>query len=742
MKTKEAKERLLQLNVGCGAAPTKDKGWTNVDIIPGKDVDVVATCWDLPYEAQSVDSIFSSHMIEHLTKPELESFAIECYRVLKPNGSLHIVAPALDSFLEVYQENCKQESISVENFPISPLDWIDNALFARHLHDTDYHKQGIYDQKLRRVFNHFCLHQIVHQDSPNSKFEISMKCRKPSASNLLCSVVLASRNKASYLDLTLSSIFAQNVPFPFEVIVVDDGSTDKTVEVCQKYPVIYYHLDNPRYRNPSVARNVGYRAARGKVIIAQSDDIVHITPNTIEYLVSSLKEGQFLLASVDNYEYKEGKPSKFIMNYCSSKTKRPYFFLGALKRSDLYAIGGSDEEFVEPCFDDNWFADCLIHGRKLKPAYTDKAKGHHQSHPHGKETHLKEYLSKELYERKKTAAAQAGVYISSGGPWLLDDSFPLASPKRKTLKTLAVPSVVPSKLNLVKAAKPIINSQSEPEGKIPKTMNFFWAGSQLSWMRYLSLLSFRVFNPDWTIRVHQTNVEGVKQWNSSETLDSQTFHGIDYSEKLDKLDLVFDNWKPPIPGLSPAHASDLCQWELLSGEGGFYVDMDILFTKPVPYNQFKDQDAIFCLSEGFMAIGFFGASPNNPLFQEVSRSARGGYKNDAYQSTGAEAIYKLAGVWPNWGAINNPGEAALQVLKTIHNDLSVLKLPDHTVYPWNYKSTAAIFGETHKTLEETIGIHWFGGNSLSQEWNNQLTEENFRDHDNTFTHYAKLCYGE
>ena len=51
MKTKEAKERLLQLNVGCGAAPTKDKGWTNVDIIPGKDVDVVATCWDLPYEA-------------------------------------------------------------------------------------------------------------------------------------------------------------------------------------------------------------------------------------------------------------------------------------------------------------------------------------------------------------------------------------------------------------------------------------------------------------------------------------------------------------------------------------------------------------------------------------------------------------------------------------------------------------------------------------------------------------------
>lgn len=229
----------------------------------------------------------------------------------------------------------------------------------------------------------------------------------------ICSIVMSTRNKAAMLQLTLASIFRQQVPFAFEVIVVDDGSTDNTWDVCKQHDLRYLRLENPRHRNPSVARNVGYRAATGPVIIAQSDDVIHVSPNMVTHLTTSLKSGEFLIAKVENWEYKNGKPRRFLMEYCGMKRQKPYFFLGSLFREDLYAIGGCDEEFVEPGYDDDWFADCLIRGRRLKPRYTEVAYGHHQEHGSDKGSHAKEHISKALYQSK----IAKGLFISSGGAW-------------------------------------------------------------------------------------------------------------------------------------------------------------------------------------------------------------------------------------------------------------------------------------------------------------------------------------
>jgi predicted SAM-dependent methyltransferase len=47
----------------------------------------------LPFEDSSVQCIFSSHFIEHLTFEESINFLKECYRVLRPNGILRIICP-------------------------------------------------------------------------------------------------------------------------------------------------------------------------------------------------------------------------------------------------------------------------------------------------------------------------------------------------------------------------------------------------------------------------------------------------------------------------------------------------------------------------------------------------------------------------------------------------------------------------------------------------------------------------
>jgi glycosyltransferase involved in cell wall biosynthesis len=86
------------------------------------------------------------------------------------------------------------------------------------------------------------------------------------------SVVIATYNRARLLPQTLDSIFAQSFR-DFEVIVVDDGSSDDTREVLASYQnrIQYVHQEN---RGPSAARNVGaQRAQAGWLSFHDSDDL-------------------------------------------------------------------------------------------------------------------------------------------------------------------------------------------------------------------------------------------------------------------------------------------------------------------------------------------------------------------------------------------------------------------------------------------------------------------------------------
>ena len=87
----------------------------------------------------------------------------------------------------------------------------------------------------------------------------------------LVSVVVAVYNGGRYLSSALDSVFAQDYR-PLEVILVDDGSTDDTVEVARSYPEVRILCQSNQ--GVAAARNAGIAAAIGDFLaFVDADDL-------------------------------------------------------------------------------------------------------------------------------------------------------------------------------------------------------------------------------------------------------------------------------------------------------------------------------------------------------------------------------------------------------------------------------------------------------------------------------------
>jgi len=121
---------------------------------------------------------------------------------------------------------------------------------------------------------------------------------------VLVSVVMPTYNRRNYIRESLDSVLAQDFS-AFEVIVVDDGSTDGTEKEVRPYEdrIRYIRQEN---RGAGVARNVGIRNARGAYIaFMDSDDLSR--PNHLKNLYSFLDRNPEFAMVVGNGGYLGGK---------------------------------------------------------------------------------------------------------------------------------------------------------------------------------------------------------------------------------------------------------------------------------------------------------------------------------------------------------------------------------------------------------------------------------------------------
>lgn len=90
-----------RLNVGCGKHYHED--WVNLDL---QSNDPKVLCHDvnqgIPFSEDKFEAVYHSHILEHLSPQQGRELIYECFRVLKPGGTLRVVVPDLEEIAQLY----------------------------------------------------------------------------------------------------------------------------------------------------------------------------------------------------------------------------------------------------------------------------------------------------------------------------------------------------------------------------------------------------------------------------------------------------------------------------------------------------------------------------------------------------------------------------------------------------------------------------------------------------------------
>ena len=111
------------------------------------------------------------------------------------------------------------------------------------------------------------------------------------------SVVVCAYNAERTMEACLASLETLDYP-DYEVIVVNDGSKDRTLEISESFP--YCRIISQENRGLSVARNVGAEAATGEIVAYTDSDCV-ADPDWLTYLVARMEAGNLSACGGPNF---------------------------------------------------------------------------------------------------------------------------------------------------------------------------------------------------------------------------------------------------------------------------------------------------------------------------------------------------------------------------------------------------------------------------------------------------------
>ncbi|HAW2170034.1 TPA: glycosyltransferase [Escherichia coli] len=133
----------------------------------------------------------------------------------------------------------------------------------------------------------------------------------------LVSIIMPAYNRENTIPAAITSVLAQTYPH-FELIIVDDGSSDGTAHVVKTFDDKRVRLiEGPGRSGVSEARNIGLRAAKGE-LIAYLDSDNTWQPEYLTAMVAALHQTPHAQAAYSGqYLYRGTKPEPFAIRFAS-----------------------------------------------------------------------------------------------------------------------------------------------------------------------------------------------------------------------------------------------------------------------------------------------------------------------------------------------------------------------------------------------------------------------------------------
>lgn len=114
----------------------------------------------------------------------------------------------------------------------------------------------------------------------------------------ILSIIIPIYNAAKHIRKGIDCVLKQSIQ-DFELILVDDGCTDNSYNICNEYAKFYKHIKLIRQKNQGVssARNTGLNHAKGQFILFfDSDDTMH--PNMAEAMIKLIGTHDIAISGV------------------------------------------------------------------------------------------------------------------------------------------------------------------------------------------------------------------------------------------------------------------------------------------------------------------------------------------------------------------------------------------------------------------------------------------------------------
>lgn len=103
-------------------------------------------------------------------------------------------------------------------------------------------------------------------------------------------VLIPTKNGGEIFKNVLAQVINQQTPWPFEVLIIDSGSSDGTVELCRQFKKVRLHTIEPQEFGHGRTRNLGVSMARGEFIALLTQDALPASNNWLEVMVSAIEQ--------------------------------------------------------------------------------------------------------------------------------------------------------------------------------------------------------------------------------------------------------------------------------------------------------------------------------------------------------------------------------------------------------------------------------------------------------------------